>query len=198
MSRVRTAPMAPDRAAAPREAEPGSYSGPQMLLASGLVIVALLGVWGLLAPRGDDHAGHPDVGALVAIDGGQMRVEAVRDVDLSAPMAGPGMAMGPSSGVPEIPDGFRWVAVDLTVLADDAAMTTIDPDAFRVTGAELGTQLPVDVDAGGSVVPAGAALTRTFFYEVPEDTAELMFWGPGAGDPVMLRLGVAPAAHGHG
>jgi hypothetical protein len=193
-----SAPIARERASRRGEMEPTAYSGPQMLLACGLVIVALIGLWGLLAPRGDEHASHPEVGHLVAIDGGHLRVEAVRDVDLSAPMAGPGMRMGPSSGVPDIPDGFRWVAVDLTVLADEEAMTAIDPDVFRVTGEGLGALVPVDVDAGGTIVPAGAALTRSFFYEVPEATAELMLWGPGSGDPIMLRLGPAPAPHGHG
>jgi hypothetical protein len=38
---------------------------------------------------------------------------------------------------------------------------------------------------------------RAFSYQVPDDTADLEFWAPGADDPVMLELGDAPASHGH-
>lgn len=166
------------------------------LLLVGMAMLVLLGAWGLLAPRGDGHAGHPQVGDLVDFDGGVFSVDAMRDVDLSAPMSGPAMQMGPTSGVPDIPDGFRWLSVDLTVTAGDAGFE-FDPGRFVVTGIGVGRAEPVSVDDGGTIVPALASLTRSFSYQVPEETAQLELWAPGAGDPVMLQLGDAPDAHGH-
>lgn len=167
------------------------------VLVAGIAAVILLGVWGLLAPRGDEHASHPHLGDVVAFDGGTFVVEDVVDVDLSAPMTGPGMVMGVSSGVPDIPDGFRWVSVDLNVRAPDDASVEIDPDQFFVTGIGVGRAQPISVDEGGAFVPAGASMGRAFSYQVPNNTAELELWAPGADDPVMLELGNAPTPHGH-
>ena len=179
------------KAAAERTRHPGT------VLVAGIAAVILLGIWGLLAPRGDEHAGHPHLGDVVAFDGGTFTVEDLVDVDLSAPMTGPGMVMGASSGVPDIPEGFRWVSVDLNVRAADDASVEIDPTQFVVTGIGVGRADPIAVDEGGTFVPAGASMSRAFSYQVPNDTAELEFWAPGADDPVMLELGDAPAPHGH-
>ena len=185
------------------EESSGSAGGLQFGTAGGLLIVGialivLLGVWGLLAPRGGDaHDSHPHIGDLVQFEGGTFSVDALRDVDLSAPMSGPGMQMGPSSGVPDIPDGFRWVSVELTVSADDDEAFAIDPGQFVVTGFGVGRAEPVSVDDGGTLVPTQATMTRAFSYQVPEDSAELEFWAPGAESPAMLDLGDAPAHHEH-
>jgi hypothetical protein len=194
--RVDTAPDSQDSAAMRRASAEGTRSSGTLLVA-GIAAVILLGVWGLLAPRGDGHAGHPHLGDVVAFDGGSFTVEDVVDVDLSAPMTGPGMVMGASSGVPDIPEGFRWVSVDLNVRAADDASVEIDPTEFFVTGIGVGRADPIAVDEGGTFVPAGASMGRAFTYQVPDDTAELEFWAPGADDPVMLELGDAPAPHGH-
>lgn len=175
--------------------EPGTQGG---LLAVGIAAVILLGVWGLLAPRsGDPHEGHPHVGDVVEFAGGTFSVDALRDVDLSAPMSGPGMMMGPSSGVPDIPEGFRWVSVDVTVTAGTDRTVDLDPAEFVVTGIGVGRAEPVSVDDGGTFVPAEASITRSFAYQVPEDASELELWAPGAHDPVMLQLGDAPDHHAH-
>ena len=195
-ARVDTDPGARDSATMRRASAEGTRSSGTLLVA-GIAAVMLLGVWGLLAPRGDGHASHPHLGDVVAFDGGSFTVEDVVDVDLSAPMTGPGMAMGPSSGVPEIPEGFRWVSVDLNVRATDDASVEIDPTKFFVTGIGVGRADPIAVDEGGTFVPAGASMGRAFSYQIPNDTAELEFWAPGADDPVMLELGDAPAPHGH-
>lgn len=165
-------------------------------LMGGLLVVLAAGLWGLLAPRGSGHDDHPHPGDLVAFQGGTMVVDAVHDVDLSLPMTGPAMKMGPSQGVPEIPEGFRWVSVDFSVGSGEADAYQIDPDRFTVT---LGPDRygPVALDEGGSLLPGGAWLSRTFTYEVPEGAGQLEFWAPGAKVPVMLTLGEAPEAHQH-
>jgi hypothetical protein len=151
---------------------------------------------GRAGPSDAGHDVHPHPGDAVAFEGGTYLVDDVHDVDLSLPMAGPSMKMGPSSGVPEIPDGFRWVSVDLSVGSGGGDAYTIDPDRFTV---RMGADRygPVALDEGGSILPPGAWLSRTFTYEVPEDADQLEFWAPGADVPVMLTLGEAPASHGH-
>jgi hypothetical protein len=163
----------------------------------GLVVVVALGIWGLLAPRDSGHDGHPRPGQAVSFEGGSVVVDSVYDVDLSAPMAGPAMKMGPSSGVPEIPKGFRWVSVDLTLASTPAATYEVDPNRFVVPKGPDRYQ-PVSFDeSGGTVVPPSSQVTRTFTYQVPEKSSELEFWAPGSDVPVMLTLGGAPAPHGH-
>jgi hypothetical protein len=195
-ARVDTGRDDQDSATMRRASAEGTRSAGTVLVV-GIAAVILLGVWGLLAPRGNEHAAHPHLGDVVAFDGGTFAVEDVVDVDLSAPMTGPGMVMGASSGVPDIPEGFRWVSVDLNVRAGDDASVEIDPDQFVVTGIGVGRARPISVDEGGTFVPAGASMGRAFSYQVPNDTVELEFWAPGADDPVMLELGDAPAPHGH-
>ena len=82
------------------------------------------------------------------------------------------------------------------VLKLSGHVAVIEPDRFTVT---LGSQRyrPVALDDGGTLVPPGAWLSRTFTYEVPEGAGELQLWAPGADVPVMLTLGEAPAPHGH-
>jgi hypothetical protein len=195
-ARVDTDRDGQDSATMRRSSAEGSRSSGTLLVA-GIAAVILLGVWGLLAPRGDEHASHPHLGDVVTFEGGAFTVEDVVDVDLSAPMTGPGMVMGASSGVPDIPEGYRWVTVDLNVRAADDASVEIDPTQFVVTGVGVGRADPIAVDEGGTFVPAGASMGRAFSYQVPNDTAELEFWAPGADDPVMLELGNAPAHHTH-
>ena len=164
-------------------------------LVGGLLVVLAAGFWGLVAPRGSGHDDHPHPGDALAFEGGTVVVDAIHDVDLSLPMTGPAMKMGPSQGVPEIPEGFRWVSVDFSV-GSEADPYQIDPDRFTIT---LGPDMygPVALDEGGSLLPGGAWLSRTFTYEVPEDAGQLEFWAPGARVPVMLTLGEAPEAHQH-
>jgi hypothetical protein len=168
-----------------------------VVLAIAVLAVVAVGLWGVVTTRFLGHAGHPQVGDVVEFDGGSLRVDAVLDVDLSAPMSGPGMNMGPSSGVPDIPDGTRWVTVDLTMAAPSDGALRIDPDLFLVAAEDGVAAGPVALDDGGSLVPAGARMSRGFTYQVPEDSRLLEFRAPGAGDPVMLPLGDAPAPHDH-
>ncbi|MFD1945804.1 hypothetical protein [Nocardioides aestuarii] len=182
-------------------AEPGQASTRARRAAVGAVVAALLlvvglGVWGLLAPRGHDD--HPQVGELVAFGSGTFEVDAAYDVDLSAPMSGPAMTMGASSGVPDIPDGYRWVTVDLTIATTSDDGYVLDPSRFRVDEAGGGgADPPIDVDDGADTLPPGTEISRSFTYQVPEDATLLELWAPGAEEPVMLPLGDAPAPHGH-
>lgn len=162
----------------------------------GLMVVLAAGLWGLVAPRDAGHDGHPGPGDAIGFEGGTLMVDEVHDVDLSLPMTGPAMKMGPSSGVPEIPEGSRWVSVDLSFGSGGSQPYQVDPDRFTIT---LGPDRygPVALDGGGTLLPAGAWLSRTFTYEVPEDVGQLEFWAPGAAVPVMLTLGDAPEPHQH-
>ena len=93
--------------------------------------------------------------------------------------------------------GELRAAVAEDSLPDDDEAFAIDPGQFVVTGFGVGRAEPVSVDDGGTLVPTQATMTRAFSYQVPEDSAELEFWAPGAESPVMLELGDAPAHHEH-
>ena len=163
-----------------------------------LVAVVGVGIWGLLAPReAGDHAHGSGEGDQVTFDGGTVSIQDVRDVDLSLPMTGPGMQMGPTSGVPDIPEGYRWVDLEVRVQTDADAPYEIDPSVFVVAADHENAVGPVSVDEAGSTVPASGELTRSFFYEVPAETSELEFWAPGADEPIALLLGEAPEPHDH-
>lgn len=161
----------------------------------GLLVVLAAGLWGLIAPRGAGYEGRPGPGDAIRFAGGTLLVDDVHDVDLSLPMTGPAMKMGPTTGVPEIPEGFRWVSIDLS-LGSGGQAYQVDPDLFTIT---LGPDRygPVALDDGGNLLPVGAWLSRTFTYEVPEEASQLEFWAPGATAPVELILGDAPEPHQH-
>jgi hypothetical protein len=55
-------------------------------------------------------------------------------VDLSQPMAGPGMNMPMGAGVPHIRDGFRRFEVDVTMTSRTPKALHLDPGAFTVDG----------------------------------------------------------------
>ena len=175
-----------------------SGRGIVVLVIGAIAATVAFGVWGLLAPRAEgDHVHTSGVGVPVDFEGGTLTVQAVRDVDLSLPMTGPGMQMGPTSGVPDIPDGYRWVDVEVTVRTTAQAPYEIDPDAFVVAADHESPVGPVSVDQAGSTVPSAGELTRSFFYEVPAETSELELWAPGADEPLALPLGEAPPPHDH-
>lgn len=175
-----------------------SGRGATTIVAVCLMAVIGAGIWGLLAPRdATDHVHGSVEGDDVSFEGGMVSIQAVRDVDLSLPMTGPGMQMGPTSGVPDIPDGYRWVDLEVRVQTDADAPYTIDPSVFVVAADHENPVGPVSVDEAGSTVPAAGELTRSFFYEVPAETNELEFWAPGAEEPVALVLGEAPEPHDH-
>jgi hypothetical protein len=167
------------------------------VLAPAVAFVVAAGVWGLTTTR--DH-GPAGIGEAVAFEGGSFVVERVTDVDLSHPMAGPGMQMNMGAGVPEIPEGFRHIDVDVTVTAGSAPGLQLEPDGFLVQGTGLAPSSPATGSGERSFVPDGGRLTRTLTFQVPEDSTEVLLSAPGGERPVAVVLDSASSTgndHGH-
>jgi hypothetical protein len=166
------------------------------VLAGLLLVVALAGVWAVRThPAGAPAAA--SLGQRVAVPGGHLVVASVVDVDLSAPMSGPGMAMQGSAGVPDIPEGFRQVDVVVTLAAEASQPLPFDPGSFTVVGPGTPVSAAVAADDGAGLVPAGSVLSRLLRFQVPAGARELTLAAPGIEAPVALTLGPAPASHSH-
>jgi hypothetical protein len=166
-------------------------------LLGGLVaLVVVAGLWGLAGSRGGDAPG--GLGDSVRFAGGVFVAQSVAEVDLSHPMAGPGMQMPMGAGVPEIAEGVRRIEVDVTVIADESGDLRFESEQFRIQGTGMPPAAPVAPEQGGSFVPAGGILTRTLTFEVSEELTELTLTRAGGERGVNLLL--APASgddHGH-
>lgn len=161
-----------------------------------LLVVAVAGFWAVRT----HPAGAPataSIGQRVAVPGGQLVVASVVDVDLSAPMSGPGMAMQGSAGVPEIPEGFRQIDVVVTIAAETGQPLPFDAGSFTVFGPGTPISAALAADDGADLVPAGSVLSRLLRFQVPEGARELTLAVPGIEAPVVLTLGPAPASHSH-
>jgi hypothetical protein len=156
--------------------------------------VAVAGGWALLTPRDTSPAGLNDA---VDVSGGWMRVDNVLDVDLSTPMTGPGMAMGASSGVPEIPEGLRRIDVEISLAATSGEGLRFKPSAFTADTVGSDPVRPVAADDTTDLVPPNGLLTRTLSFQVPADATLVTLRKKGADRSVDFPLGPAPAAHGH-
>lgn len=179
-----------DRSTAPR---PGAVWA---VLTGLLLAVALAGFWAVRAhPAGSPAAA--SIGQRVAVPGGHLVVASVVDVDLSAPMSGPGMAMQGSAGVPDIPEGFRQFDVVVTLAAETGQPLPFDAGSFTVFGPGTPISAALAADDGAGVVPAGSVLSRLLRFQVPEGARELTLAAPGIEAPVALTLGPAPASHPH-
>jgi hypothetical protein len=165
-----TRPVPPSgRAAAPRPARAAFRT---WVLLGGLVaLVVAAGLWGLSGSRGGEAP--VGLGDEVRFAGGAFVAESVAEIDLSHPMAGPGMQMPMGAGVPEIAEGVRRVEVDVTVIADTSGDLRFETEQFRIRGAGMAPAGPVTPEQGGAFVPAGGSLTRTLTFEVPEELTEL-------------------------
>jgi hypothetical protein len=165
------------------------------LLGGLVVLVVAAGLWGLAGSRvGQAPVG---LGDEVGFAGGTFVAESVAEIDLSHPMAGPGMQMPMGAGVPEIAEGVRRIEVDVTVIADASGDLRFESEQFRIQGAGSPPVAPVAPEQGGSFVPAGGILTRTLTFEVPEELTELTLRRAGGERAVTLELG-ATSGDGHG
>lgn len=162
-----------------------------------VVLVIAVGMWGVLASRGDEHSSQPGIGDVVSLSDGKLRVERAFDVDISMPMTGPGMAMAKGRNVPQIPPGMRRFDVDVTLMATEGVPLWFSGKHFFVTGDGLPPSAPVAIDDGGDLLPAGGALTRTISFQVPERLSSVKLRLEGEPVSVGLGLGPAPPASHH-
>jgi hypothetical protein len=168
------------------------------LLLGGLVtLVVAAGLWGLSASRGGDAP--VGLGEEVRFAGGVFVAQSLAEIDLSHPMAGPGMQMPMGAGVPEIAEGVRRIEVDVTVIADTSGDLRFESEEFRIQGPGMSPAAPVVPEQGGSFVPAGGVLTRTLTFEVPEELTELTLTRADGERGIMLLLDPATDdGHDHG
>lgn len=178
--------------AAPRRAPAAVLRLGALALLATAVVGA--GGWALLTPRDTSPAALHE---RVDVDEGWMRVDNVLDVDLSTPMTGPGMAMGTSSGVPEIPDGTRRIDVEVTLAASGSAGLRFDPDTFTADTALSAPGRPVAADDTSDLVPPDGSLTRTLSFQVPAEAEVVTFRQDGGERPIEVPLGQAPTNHDH-
>jgi hypothetical protein len=183
-----------DRAATAGPTRPGFWTW--ALLGALMALVLAAGLWGLSGSRGGDAP--VGLGDEVHFTGGTFVVQSVAEIDLSHPMAGPGMQMPMGVGVPEIAEGVRRIEVDVTVMAETGGDLRFESDQFRIRGAGMAPVAPVTPEQGGSFVPAGGILTRTLTFEVPEELGELTLTRSGGERGVTLLLDPATGdGHDH-
>jgi hypothetical protein len=166
-------------------------------LLGGLVaLVVAAGLWGLAGPRGGDAP--VGLGDEVRFSGGAFVAQSVAEIDLSHPMAGPGMQMPMGAGVPEIAEGVRRIEVDVTVFAGTSGDLRFESEQFSIQWAGMSPSPPVAPEQGGSFIPAGGVLTRTLTFEVLEGLTEVTLRRTGGERGVELLLGPATGdGHGH-
>jgi hypothetical protein len=139
------------------------------------------------------------LGEEVRFAGGVFVAQSLAEIDLSHPMAGPGMQMPMGAGVPEIAEGVRRIEVDVTVIADTSGDLRFESEEFRIQGPGMSPAAPVVPEQGGSFVPAGGVLTRTLTFEVPEELTELTLTRADGERGIMLLLDPATDdGHDHG
>jgi hypothetical protein len=163
------------------------------MLAGLVAVIVVLGGWGLTGSRDGQPAA---LGEAVAFPGGTFSVLGVADVDLSHPMAGPGMQMPMGAGVPQVAEGSRRVEVDVTMTAGRSNVR-FETDRFRVHGVGFEAMAPVAPDQGGTFLPAGGQITRTLTFEIPADATGLSITLEDGDRAVAAEVGPAPEGDGH-
>jgi hypothetical protein len=152
-----------------------------------MALVLAAGLWGLSGSRGGDAP--VGLGDEAHFTGGTFVVQSVAEIDLSHPMAGPGMQMPMGAGVPDVAEGVRRIEVEVTVIADKSGDLRFESEQFRIQGAGMSPAVPVVPDQGGSFIPAKGLLTRTLTFEVPEELRELTLIRVGGERGVKLLVG---------
>lgn len=134
----------------------------------------------------------------LALPGGLLRVTDVVPEVLAHPEGMPG-AMMPNP----VPDGYRRVAVHVTLLGESDSGLSYAGAGFKLAGSDGAGVAPERDGLGSGVVPEGARLDRVLVFRVPEDSPELTLTAPAADGAVSLRLPeaarlpLAPGQSGH-
>lgn len=143
-----------------------------------LLAVAAATAWGL----GADRTTVVDTGEI-AVDGGMLRLEAVRGELLQHDL----MPMPAGSMPDEVPDGYTRMWVDLTLAATDATVTWV-PEDFTLRGPG-GLETPVRrVSVDPVAVPRGSAASFALQFEVPAGVEGLELHLDGADQALALTF----------
>ncbi|WP_166397031.1 DUF4352 domain-containing protein [Rubrobacter marinus] len=168
-------------------------------LAVGVAVSLAAGGWGIFSSLGVEPS-PARTGEPVEIPGGFVRVDAMTPEHMAAmqadKFAASGMNMS-SMGMDMAPEGQRRFVVDVTLAAEDGAMS-YSPDDFRLTGEGVEESGPLrETFEEGQAIPAGGAVSGSLVFQAPEDAdgLELSFDG---GRPVALDLPPATGEEGHG
>jgi hypothetical protein len=148
-----------------------------VVVAAVLAVVAGA-VWALTAPPPRPAAGPGEL----ALPGGLVRIDQV--VSAARPMhAMPGMGIDQDP----VADGERRISVDVTLYAIDKMRYEIDDFVLHVNGA--GALTPHRAVLPGNELPAGAQLSGTVIFDVPEDSTSgrLSYAGKGATEVPLPR-----------
>lgn len=119
-----------------------------------------------------DRGGHEAaaVGDVIAIPGGEMRVDRVNYWRESQHMKGmPGMKISDP-----LPKGYRRFWVDVTLRASSAPGIRYVPEAFTVSAGDIRAVPPHWAPDGLSTIVPGAQATVTLMYQVPKESGDVL------------------------
>ena len=167
-------------------------------LAGGVLALALIGAlaagyWGLVASRG--HEGTPEeqaaIGEIVAVPGGQMRIEGVApELIQHGTMAGMSMP-------DPVPDGYRRFSVDVTLLALSEGGLSYSPGSFTISGEGVEAAGPHRAAVAPGVVPQNMRMSMSMVFQAPEDADHIWLTFKGADRRVLLEGDLGDADHDH-
>lgn len=159
-----------------------------VLLATGLLAVGLIIGLALQVLAQDSTPGTDDV---IDLGDGRLSVTDVRPELMTHPEGMPaGMMPDP------VPDGFRRFSVDVVLTASATALP-YSWDSLRVSapGMEAADPLRGSLDSG--VLPAGAKISGSILFQVPDDVEDVSLSVDGYADAIPLELSPADD-HGSG
>lgn len=146
-----------------------------------IAVVLVVGVSGLLVDRSGGEAAA--VGEVIEIDGGELRVDAVRYWNQSQHMRTmPGMKMPDP-----LPKGYRRFWVDVTMLARGGPGIRVEPAAFAVAAPAGGQPIGPHWSSDGleRILP-GAEGTLMLLFQVPEGQQDVLLLVPGTSRSILV------------
>lgn len=135
-----------------------------VVIAVGLVVLGALGPW-LLRLASGTH-GDTGAGGVLAIPGGELRLERVTELPDHGQM--PGMMVAD-----EVSEGLRRIAVEVTIVAMGPGSVRYEADDFLVSASDLEPRAPTRAEPGPATVPSGASVAVRFLFDVPGEAADL-------------------------
>jgi hypothetical protein len=139
------------------------------------------------------------VGEMVEVPGGLLRVDNVTPEHMASMQMGKfaqaGMGGMSSMGMDMAPEGERRFVVDVTLGAQDGDLS-YSPEDFRISGEGVKQGAPIREQLDSGTIPAGSAISGSLVFQVPEETAELVFGFGDEGQKVILNLDDSDA-HSH-
>jgi hypothetical protein len=174
-------------------------------IASMLIVVAALMIAGVvlavqLIARGAAAAEPAQLGEMVELPGGLLRVDQVTPETMAPMHAGnfgkSGMNMS-GMGVDMTPEGYRRFTVEFTVAAEARGGLQFAPEQFHVTGSGMEVATPLRSQLGDQFAPQGSAFTGSLVFQVPDKASNLVLSLDDSSQPISLDLPTADDHHDH-